>query len=667
MAAIAAGLAIPSLLLLYFLKLRRREMSVPSTILWKKAVQDLQVNSPFQKLRRNLLLLLQMLILVALLLALSNPITFYRPGAGEQTVILIDRSASMSARDAGGRSRLDEAKRRAAELVDSMSRGGRAMVIAFDDSAETMAPFSSDRPALKQAIAAIQPTDRPSKLKLAYQLADAQVQTVEVAQGADQPKQQRVFLYSDGRATDSNDLSLRGDLQFEPVGDPNSKNIGIVALSARRNYDRPTEVQVFARLGNFGPEVADVDVQLSVSTLESADSKDAAVDNFEVRQVRSNLHLLPARWDDKKREEAEARGQGARDSVEFTLDMSTAGVIKLEQMNKDGDVLSQDDIALVVVPPPKTLRVALVTDGNYFLERAVQSLHLQDSQVMGPGEWEQKRPADFDVIMFDRYVPRFMPPSGNYMWFGALANNMQLKQSKDEQGRAQFMTDVDILDWKRDHPILRHLVLGKLFVAEALRLDAPLQSETLIEGSQGPLLVLHKEGKSLHLVCAFDLLQSNWPLRKSFPLFMVNALQYIAVGADLTVREAFTPGATPRIPKTNLDRVAEGARDITLVTPTGTRRVSVPPTADFALPPLDKVGLYRLDPVVPQYERLAVNLLDENESNIFPLEKPPGDLGHIELAAGGKTQLHLWWWILACGGIPLLLIEWWVYTRRVHA
>src|SRR5687768_12616524 len=94
MAAIAAGIAIPSLLLLYFLKLRRREMTVPSTILWKKAVQDLQVNSPFQKLRRNLLLLLQMLLLAALLLALSNPITFYRPGAGEQSVILIDRSAS---------------------------------------------------------------------------------------------------------------------------------------------------------------------------------------------------------------------------------------------------------------------------------------------------------------------------------------------------------------------------------------------------------------------------------------------------------------------------------------------------------------------------------------------------------------------------------------------
>src|SRR5882757_11133141 len=101
-ALIAAGVAIPALLVLYFLKLRRREMPISSTFLWRKAIQDLQVNAPFQKLRRNLLLLLQLLLLLALLIALSRPIANYRPAAGKQTVILIDRSASMNAKDADG-------------------------------------------------------------------------------------------------------------------------------------------------------------------------------------------------------------------------------------------------------------------------------------------------------------------------------------------------------------------------------------------------------------------------------------------------------------------------------------------------------------------------------------------------------------------------------------
>src|SRR4028119_1704853 len=102
-AALAAALAIPALLILYFLKLRRREMAVSSTILWKKAIQDLQVNAPFQRLRRNLLLLLQLLILLFLILALAKPVANVTPTAGSTTVILIERSASTPAKNPAGR------------------------------------------------------------------------------------------------------------------------------------------------------------------------------------------------------------------------------------------------------------------------------------------------------------------------------------------------------------------------------------------------------------------------------------------------------------------------------------------------------------------------------------------------------------------------------------
>src|SRR6478672_13139723 len=110
-AALAGAIVIPALLILYFLKLRRREMAVSSTLLWKKAIQDLQVNAPFQKLRRNLLLMLQLALLLALCLALSRPVANYTPGAGKTSVILIDRSASMAAKDVKGGTRLDDAKR----------------------------------------------------------------------------------------------------------------------------------------------------------------------------------------------------------------------------------------------------------------------------------------------------------------------------------------------------------------------------------------------------------------------------------------------------------------------------------------------------------------------------------------------------------------------------
>ena len=171
----------------------------------------------FSGLRRNLLLFLQMLLLLLLCLALSRPVSNYTPGAGKLSVILIDRSASMSAADqAGGKTRLDEAKRRASDFVSGIERNGQATIIAFDDSPEMMQTFTGDIGALKNAIDRIGPTDRKSKLKMAFQLAEAQASFI--------PEQNRanvkpdVRLYSDGRVLDAEELQLQGDLKYEKIG-----------------------------------------------------------------------------------------------------------------------------------------------------------------------------------------------------------------------------------------------------------------------------------------------------------------------------------------------------------------------------------------------------------------------------------------------------------------
>jgi hypothetical protein len=90
--ALAAILTIPPLVIMYFLRLRRRETPVPTTYLWRKVIEDLQVNQPFQKLRKNLLLLLQLLVLAAAIFALARPIRKVAISQDNRGV-LIDRSA----------------------------------------------------------------------------------------------------------------------------------------------------------------------------------------------------------------------------------------------------------------------------------------------------------------------------------------------------------------------------------------------------------------------------------------------------------------------------------------------------------------------------------------------------------------------------------------------
>jgi hypothetical protein len=681
-AAIAAALAIPALLLLYFLKLRRKQHDIASTFLWKKSVQDLQVNSPFQRLRRNLLLLLQALVLLAILLAYARPVSFQTIKPGAMNIILIDRSGSMQTKDVDGASRFEAARKKAREIIDAMPRDARAAIIAFDASAEVVQPFSTDRVVLRRAVESITPTDGPTRLQTALQLADAAM-AIDPAQLRAGTQAADIYILSDGRVRDADALSTLGTVRYIPIGHPQTPNLAIVAMSARRNYESPTDVQVFARLANFGPEPVRADVVLSISPIDPATP---GVDRFVTQQVRQTAQILPARWTEDQRREAEKSGLTARDSVEFRVELTTAAVIRIEHKISSGsatnasdvtDALSIDDIAHVVVPPPKPLSIALVTEGNYFLERAVSSLGAADLKIISPGEYERNVPTTHDVIFFDRITPSQLPDTGAFVYFGCLPPGTPVTQQADVQSQLPlFFTDETVLDWKRDHPLLRGLNIGRLFIAESMRLSLPPEAEIVIEGRQGPLAALYRADRRTHLVVGFDLLQSNWPLRETFPYFLFNTLQFLAASSELNLRESFQPGDAPRLPRSAIARIKPTTEALTLLGPDGPTRIRVnaaetasATTADLTLPVFARVGLYRTEPEVPGYERIAVNLLDETESDILPSNTPPGSVGTAVAVSGEeqKQRQEWWWWLIAVGALPLLMIEWWIYTRRLHA
>src|SRR5689334_10935704 len=97
------------IVLMYILKLRRKDVVVSSTYLWRQVIRDVQANAPFQKLRKNILLLLQLIAIAMLVLAVSRPFWKSKGLGGRSVVIVVDTSASMAATDTG-RTRLDDAK-----------------------------------------------------------------------------------------------------------------------------------------------------------------------------------------------------------------------------------------------------------------------------------------------------------------------------------------------------------------------------------------------------------------------------------------------------------------------------------------------------------------------------------------------------------------------------
>src|ERR1043165_784179 len=151
------GLVPPAIIALYFLKLRRLPLEVPSTYLWSRTIEDLHVNSLWQRLRQSLLLFLQLLVVALIALTLLRPGWSGSKLEGKRFVFLIDTSASMGATDLPP-SRLDQAKRQAVDFIEEMEAGAVAMVISFSNVAKVEQAFTDNRRLLRTKIELIEPT-----------------------------------------------------------------------------------------------------------------------------------------------------------------------------------------------------------------------------------------------------------------------------------------------------------------------------------------------------------------------------------------------------------------------------------------------------------------------------------------------------------------------------
>ena len=200
----------PAIIALYFLKLRRQPLEVPSTYLWKRTIEDLHVNSLWQRLRHNILLFLQLLLIALAMLALLRPGWQGTRLEGERFIFLVDNSASMSATDAeGAKNRLEQAKTVVGGLIDQMESGMTAMIISFADTPQVVQEFTDNRRLLRERLATIEPTVRGTDLHGALDLADGlanpgRITTQEGGAEIDVVEAQpaTLYIFSDGRFED---------------------------------------------------------------------------------------------------------------------------------------------------------------------------------------------------------------------------------------------------------------------------------------------------------------------------------------------------------------------------------------------------------------------------------------------------------------------------------
>ncbi|HEY8476617.1 MAG TPA: VWA domain-containing protein, partial [Chloroflexota bacterium] len=269
---LALGALVPALILLYVLKTRHQEHEVSSTFLWERLLRDLAAREPFQRLRWSVLLLLQLLALVALVLAVARPALTLTAPQPVHAVLVFDTSASMQATDVPP-SRFDDARERARAVVEGLPGGSRVTVITAGRQVLVPAVNVEAWRAL-QVLDELKPSGGKANLQVAVDLAralagsqSAGVSPGAVAGEAAAAPSSPIYLFTDGAAGESLDTA---GVEVVLSGD-STPNVGIVQLSARSLPDDPNRHQVFVQVHNAAatPQARTLEILADGAVMES--------------------------------------------------------------------------------------------------------------------------------------------------------------------------------------------------------------------------------------------------------------------------------------------------------------------------------------------------------------------------------------------------------------
>jgi Ca-activated chloride channel family protein len=667
--ALLGLLFVPAVIAMYLLKLRRDEAIVPSTLLWNRLVADVEANAPWQRLRRSLLLLLQLLLVIALAILAARPFIERPAGLARDIVLVIDASASMGATDVVP-DRLTAAKQAAMDALRDLPSGGKVSVIAAGRTARVVATGSSDMGRIRRAIDSIEVTASTGDLGDALRLAAALAARSGDAQ---------ILVATDAALATAPTAAVDAPIGVLQVG-RQRQNQAIVALAIRSAPSGLTK-SAFVSVANLD----DVQAKRRLEVYADGaliDSRDLYVDP----QARADIVVDDITQQNKR----------VVDTIEIRLRDDPDG-------EPSNDRLASDDRAWAIVPRDRLRRVLLVTDGDPYLETALTYLPNTELYGVTPAKYgPSTHPEKFDLIVFDAHLPATLPATPIL----AIAPD----RSSPLGDLAGTLKDPGIGSIDADEPILRYVDLSTTHIAEAKKLVVPAWARTVIGGPAGaPLLYAGDRAGLRSAVLAFEPRRSDLPLQVAFPILIANLAGEL-MGASGGPNDAVRPSDPVGL------AIPSGATGLHVTRPDGTAVDLVPGTVggtSVTFSQTEQPGLYTvtailppaasgspgtttsspagsptasasasvapsLDPTIPF--RFAVDLFDVAESNIAPgkaatiaaLGRTAAVPGASGAAASPSTapavaerpaaRDELWGPILLIA-LAVLCVEWAVYQR----
>ena len=617
LALLLSVLAVP-IVLMYVLKLRRQEYRVPSTFLWRQAMQDVQANAPWQRLRFNVLLLLQLLALAALILSLAQPAYSRSHVIAGDLVVIVDESYGMQAQDVSP-SRFAAALVHARNLATQLAGGNVMSVIGMGAQPHLAIAESGDQGAIGGAIDQLRVgVDQPNfleALSLAASLARAGQNT------------HVVVLTSRDSGISGLPLRVAFPIDIVRIGG-NLQDLGITSFSASQHS---SVTEAVARVSNFGSQTATSDLELF------ADGRLADVRPLTIA--------------------------GHREQNLFWTGLPS-GVQRLRLHLTRADSVDTDKSAWAAVPGVSLRRVMLVSRGDYFLEAALADDPAINLSLVPPSVYSAGMERGYDLAIFDGVLPPTVP----------LSSTLIIAPPRGTLGPLHFAGTLPAGAVVASSgvtglvaPVLNYVDLSDVHVALARSVTLPPWLQPLASAGGATVLAAGDNGTTRFGLVNFDLQHSDWPLRISFPIVLQNLLHYLTPGLTLGQTNVTTGQSVSFFPP-------PGTRLLEVTRPDGSIAQLKPPFPPFT--DTSRPGLYTVQAVKATLkgQTAATGGLSASFAvNFFPARPAPAPgpvtihVGHTQtgqtLTASVPVSVI---WVFELLALLILATEWWIAFRGMR-
>lgn len=509
------GISLLVIVAMYILKKSYQPRMISSHILWRRALQEQEANKPWQKLKKRLLLWLQLLVALCIVFALMEPVIEKLIAKDEHVIVVLDRSASMAAMTtATGESYFQLAKDKMIEWLKTELAGSPITLIVNGDYPEIITSREVQVDKVINAVNDLQPYYGVSDDETTLSLARALVSEEE---------QQVISLYVDQsfKATSIKDKKNQSNTSREYwniIGDDEvHRNVNIRSFTI--NSENANEAEGFVTIAH--PQ----GLQQQLTVLVTAyDHNDKIISTVEKLQVTSS---------------------GQYTTVELNK-LPISYYYKAEVKATDGDHNLSDNTMYQVLAEESEYDVLLVSEGNLFLEKALQLMNADLTKLSPSSEPPtDSKENSYHLIIVDGDYDRLQLDSA---WSSYMAKYPLWIIDHPKKAGTSSVAPSSQEVIVTDHEVTQYITFQDTYISQMRKLtNAELNFGTVVlKYGDWPAIVAGYEKQKPRLRFTFSLQDTDLPLRAEFPILMMQSLQYMVKGTSEQLG-SFLVGSEPAI------------------------------------------------------------------------------------------------------------------------